>query len=240
MKKILIIGHSHVNALIVASKNYCKEYFEFYSIPRDGLEGVFKLIPLDYDSVFFLIEGNYHNIYSLVDLPIRFDFNLPDHLIKDSSSPCYDVLINHFNKSITVLPYGIVLSQLSEDLRFVFSLTEKLHKAFKLVNCYLMEPPPPVPASHVISFPHPFEEMIRVHGIARPEFRFKIYLTYLDAIRTNASRLNLRYIEVPIDAIAFSDGFLKDFYLHTDATHANEAYGKLVLNQILTLRGLIY
>jgi len=70
-------------------------------------------------------------------------------------------------------------------------------------------------------------------GLERPETRLKLWRMETRAIAKWASSEGLEFVPAPAGSYD-EDGFLHPQY-YSDATHANSAYGALVIDQIIAL-----
>jgi hypothetical protein len=70
-------------------------------------------------------------------------------------------------------------------------------------------------------------------GLERPESRLKLWLMEIRAMAKWAASEDLEFVEAPREAFDAS-GFLEP-RLYSDATHANDKYGALVIDQICAI-----
>ena len=176
------------------------------------------------DSVFLCSGGNAHNIFGLVNHPRPFDFvlktnpGLPLH-------PGYEVI-----------PSGIVDAALVNQGGFPESIW--VIKALKaliskpLVQC---ESPPPVPSTHYIGEnAGPFYEKILQYGVTPAPIRYKLWRLHSELLQRECKALNVGFISGPSSMID-GHGFLVERGWNNDATHANQHYGKKIIEQIVQL-----
>ena len=175
------------------------------------------------DSRLFLSTyGTYHNIWGLLRSGPDFDFLLDPH---DAPDPAGAVHI----------PHRAVASAFEAHLAKP-SFIRKMQKAAK-APVYLLSTPPPKGDNEFMlerlmsqkkkSYRGRAVEDI---GIERPLARLKLWQMEMQAIDRWASAEGMQFIPAPVAALDGS-GFLdKAFY--SDATHANERYGALVVDQI--------
>jgi hypothetical protein len=71
-------------------------------------------------------------------------------------------------------------------------------------------------------------------GIERPDARLKLWKLEVMLTRRWAKAKGVEFVEAPSECFN-SAGFLARKFYHDDATHANSAYGALVVRQILSI-----
>lgn len=223
MKKILIIGHSHIHALQKAGID--DEIFEFHQANGIEISALREINGDNYNSVVLLIDGNYHNIFGLVNLPEQFDFYLPDRI---------DLPVK---TNVQLLPVSLVHKIFERDMRFVLSFTSQLSQLFKNNIIYQIESPPPLPESHIIKYPDPFKEKIDQLGISSAVFRYKLWRLHSKIVHKHCETIGITFIDIPKET-QDTDGILLEKYCHFDATHTNALYGSLVLNQIRVINNM--
>ncbi|MBY0239729.1 MAG: hypothetical protein K2X55_10495 [Burkholderiaceae bacterium] len=226
MKKILVVGHSHMNALISAPS--VDEQFHFISF-HASRHGVYDERPVsdfqefnndDYSAVVFLLRGNRHVELGLVRHPTApFDFILPHRpdLPVDGSS--------------RLLPAGLVEQMLRRRISDEFEFFSQMRQFFSEKNCYRVESPPPLPNFYVEQYPAGFKDLIEAHGVAPESFRYKLWRMNSRLVRQHCMSIGATFIEAPGCSMD-GQGFLLPEYWREDPAHANSLYGDLVLNQI--------
>jgi hypothetical protein len=228
MKKILVLGHSHLAALKKAKP--VDNNFEFHRLPDQDQEVNALLSQLDsnnYRLVIFLIRGNYHNVFGLVNPPARFDFYLPENV----NLPVM--------KDVKVIPVNLVAKIFQVPaMNNAFSLAAKLAQFFKNNTIYQIESPPPLPEELVQKYPGPFKEKIAQRGISSAAFRYKLWRLHSKAVQENCEKIGISFLEIP-KGVQNNEGLLAEKYWNPDPTHGNELYGALVLNQIRALQNNI-
>lgn len=123
MKKILVVGHSHVNALKDSNP---EEGFEFCSlVGANGLANFVKknIPPSEYDALVCSIQGSQYNIFGLVKHQQPFDFYLSD----EPGLP--------IDEDAELLPLSLVTAVFKRDLRATFNIlnTIKKYPGLKLI-----------------------------------------------------------------------------------------------------------
>ena len=74
----------------------------------------------------------------------------------------------------------------------------------------------------------------RFFGVERPETRLKLWLLEAQLMTEWAESLGAGFLAPPA-AASDEDGFLGENYYSDDVTHANAAYGALVLDQVAAI-----
>ncbi len=226
MKKILIVGHSHIGALKNSNQG---DDFEFCSLVGPSGVSDFKkkpISPSDYDALVFSIHGSHYNIFGLVRHLQPFDF----YLAEESELPIDD--------QAELLPMGIVESvfkrHLAGALGSVYSILDYAVKG-STFKAYFLESPPPISSEeHIRKHPSSFRAAINNNGVSSAAFRYKLWRLQAKFVQEHCAALNVKYIPAPRES-QDAQGFLREEYWNIDPTHANDAYGALVLNQIRSL-----
>ncbi len=223
MKKILVIGHSHIHALKTAKT--VDETFDFYSLVTQGMKNLAQINANDYTSVIFSIVGNHHNIFGLLNHPEPFDFYLPEKI----NLPIIP--------NARLLPVSLVAKALECRMMPVFNITSTLLEFFK-TNIYQIESVPPIPSEeHIKKYPGVFKEKINQLGVSPAGFRYKLWRLHSKIMRENCQKMGITFIEVPKES-QDDDGLLSEKYWNVDPTHGNALYGDLVLNQIRAIHNM--
>ena len=93
----------------------------------------------------------------------------------------------------------------------------------------LVEPPPPLPRAHVLAYPKEFfRTLVDQKGMSSDALRRKVWRVQAAMMRADCERLGVSYVETPADVIG-PDGLLKRSLCGQDASHANEAYGEVMI-----------
>lgn len=227
-EKILVIGHSHMNAL--AAVDGAAADFDFVSFPvaekayqrRDPDE--FKtLAAADHAAVVFMLGGSTHVNLGMLNPPEDpFDFYLP----QEGHVP--------FNRQARLLPVDLVMCLLKRHLKEFCDYQSELAILFTGHRLFHVESPPPCPAELIMKHPGGFAERLRERGLAPTAHRYKFWRLQSKAMREYCAACDMHYVSVPPDT-QDADGCLAAPYLREDPTHANSAYGLLVLEQLRAL-----
>lgn len=245
MQKILVIGHSHLNAIDRAVKTAATESAipkgialrcirltgKTFRPPLIRTEGAWYLnkaiVDLltrhRWDFVVSCIGGNGHNVVGLLNHPIKFDFVLPS---------CPELPIAEGHEILpSMLVTGILRRQVGPNLRLLAAVRD----AFKGPMIHL-ESPPPVPSEeHIRSNPSSFKDRIDRFGVSPALLRYKLWRVHSAIYRQECRRLGIRFLPVPRKT-QDAQGMLVKAAWNVDPTHGNTWYGLRVLRQLAYLR----
>ncbi|PPD50475.1 MAG: hypothetical protein CTY16_01600 [Methylobacter sp.] len=223
MKKILVIGNSHIAALRTAKT--VDETFAFHSIKDKLADVISGLDPDNYGLVIISIAGNDHNVFGLLNHPQPFDFYLPEN-------PHLPI-----NPDARLLPASLVSKTLQYRMASIFSATPTLLGHFKK-PIYQIESPPPIPSdAHIQKYPGKFKNMIAQQGVSPAAFRYKLWRLHSKIVSDHCQKRGIFFIEAPKEA-QDAQGYLQEQYWNLDSTHGNALYGDLVLNQIRAIHNM--
>jgi hypothetical protein len=97
--------------------------------------------------------------------------------------------------------------------------------------------PPPVGNNDwIMENPGIFEDALQQNGASPPAYRLQVYELWCQGIRGHCSRLGLRFAGLPPEVFT-ADGFLQECFYDVEPSHANAAYGALVLKYVAGLAG---
>lgn len=254
---IIIAGHSHVGALIggrewegilspVGIGNADREVTDEGGplIPIEGHERVFGLrgswprTDAYWDelvdnaagkSIALVWAGNYYNALFMVEQPIPFDF-VPRTLQRLP-----------VNENAVIIPEALVRARLSAEMRAEMAgaiveakggATEKIQllgvqpvldriKRQPDARVAMVGPPPPqVLPSECLG-----------HRITPSVIRLKLWQVETELLREEAEQAGIDFITAP-DLVRDEDGYLKPELGSGDGTHANTAYGQIMLDEL--------
>ena len=236
MSPAIVIGQSHVNAIADAlaqgadtgSKISLYRLESKGGVPEPGTISTSEAVALvggiePPTPVFLSVLGTYHNILGLLRSGEEFDFLLGRDDVGDSTGA------THIPHRAIANAFETVFSE-SNTLR-------RLREAAK-APLYLLSTPPPKQCNAFIleSFmrqkkPTYRGKSVEDIGIEAPEKRAKLWLMETQLLRRWAKAHGMEFVPAPPRAL--SEGrFLNRDYYSTDVTHANAAYGALVVEQI--------
>lgn len=174
------------------------------------------------DVLVSVIGGNQHAVFSTIQHPRYFDFIDPDNGEEAISAKFEQV------------PYRALYEYFSSSLRRGDGATILALKAATRAKVLHLIAPPPKKKNNFIEHYHDTHfasEGISSHGVSDPRLRLKFWKLQNRAVEEICAEEGIETLEPP-PAACDSDGFLeRDFYAG-DATHANVAYGELVLQQL--------
>lgn len=239
MPRIVILGDSHVIAIaqalahhfIVPPSGLTVEVLRL-SHPVLGLAGDIddaKMIPLAAtltaeDVIVTLFGGNHYNVLGLIQHTIPFDVMMPD------------------DPAPTIPGAQIIPHRLMRDVFATRCETDvapqlaALRAATTARMICLLPPPPKQDTAHILKGAGTFFRSRGVAdlGVSPAGLRLKLWQMEQDALAAWCGAKAITVLPPPRDAVD-SEGYLDRLYYHKDATHANTAYGALVLRDLLAL-----
>lgn len=241
---IIIAGHSHVNALFGGITDG-----EIRLSPIAGRDGVFGLhgpFPRTEsywnalaqhargNTVALVWQGNEHNYYFLIEQPPRFDF-VPRSL---PSVP--------LSEDAVIVPEALVRAKLQCFREHLHTLLTTLRQQPDSRITVIGTPPPKGDNEHLhrllaTEFPfiqHSAEATVEQVTLTAPTVRLKLWQVLQEIYKEQAEDDGAEFIPVP-EAVVDKVGYLRPEFWADDATHANTAYGEVVLDYLVaTLAGL--
>ena len=229
-KGITIIGMSHTNAIKKAVSELdtsipfkvinlnLPEYKEKYMISGKASQSLAEFCEDSY--VFSMVAGNHHNVLGLIEHPKKLDFYMPgDNELKKSDR--------------MILPYNMIYEHISDSLTGALNNITRIKEMACCRITHISSPPPIYDETHLINNPGIFKEKLHL-GITPPDIRKKLYDIHTIVFESYCSKNNIGILKPPSEALD-EQGFLQEKYWANNPTHANEKYGKLVVDQILDL-----
>jgi hypothetical protein len=232
--RIIIIGDSHTRALknhMERSQDFnnYKNLYEIYWLTsaknekngkRHGdlsFEKAKELISTltEEDCLVFSLLGTAHNIYGLLKHNIPFTTCKHTHIANQELIP-YNVIKQFYldfmkkNKSIDIL-------------RSIASRCKLIH---------MSTPPPKRSNQFIMENSHAYRD-ISVNEVTLNENtnRLAMWQIEMDALATYCIEAGMEILPPPKEVLD-EEGFLKDIYYSSDATHANIKYGRQVIAQL--------
>ena len=235
---VLVVGQSHTAAIQKAAKThretwpdeprtriihtlaepYRSEGQEFGPLARAAIE---EQIARHQPRLVSMLGGNAHNMISLLRHARPYDFIL--HGEAEAGPP--------IDPDCELVPEALVRAALEERLQTDFWRLDRLHEiAGPFIH---VESPPPVISeafirdrAEVYFRDYNDQEIVPAsHGI-----RWRIWRLNSRIMREKVEAMGCRFMSVPPEALD-ADGFLR-LDLAADPTHANEAYGELLIRAI--------
>lgn len=232
MPRALVIGNSHTASMTSAWKDNEYKPIDIYWLknkkqPDRGnieFDDAIKLIKTlsDDDFLFISLIGTYHNIMGLIKHPIPFDFyESPDSVDR----PRQDYFL---------IPHNVMRSEMDRMLEGSGTV-KALAKSAGCVT-YIISPPPPKGNHEFISTRTRAYRgtLLDSASINDAAIRAKIWRLEMNRMADWATSNSMRFLPVPAGSLS-GEGYLAEEYYGSDVTHANEAYGALVLDQIAAI-----
>ena len=191
-------------------------------IAVDGFIGLLRSIESAQENncLFSMVLGNEHS--HLVQHAVPYDFYLP------------------WNQNLELLPdtqpvaYEIIRRQMEQALSYQIACVAIMRTLLPNLRLVHVLPPPPIESEiQLLKTPEIFGEQLTRFGITPFSIRLKYYLLAVDILRQALNPFGVELLEAPPEAVS-ANGGLKDEYVY-GATHANEAYGELVIKQMQAL-----
>jgi hypothetical protein len=232
MRKILVLGHSHIAALSNGYRIYppgvpmefAGLYHQAYDPPVAGGQLTPALAARVRDAGADLhvavIGGNAHFALSLLNHPQRFDLVLPE-------APELPV-----EAGATLLPANLVQAQLEQLTAADLALLTAYRAAVsgRLVH---IESPPPVPSeAHIRNHPDTFGAAIAANGVSPALVRYKFWRMHSRLWRAACARLGVEFLSVPAQ-MCDAAGMMIEAAWNPDPTHGNALYGGAVITKLL-------
>ena len=240
-RRIFIIGDSHTDALkrvlklreansdakldIVAYRySKMKNGAEIGDLSTEQAEKMVSELT-NADLLISTTGGNQHQMLGLVRHPVLFDFHIPG----EYATSLLD--------GAEAIPYGALWEVFERGLRGKDG--ERLLRLRAAAGCpviHLAPPPPKEDESHILRrFETAFAEKgIAEFGVTPASVRLKLWQLQVRVLASLCAEWNIQLLPPPAGTQT-PDGYLKPEFYANDATHANEAYGELVLRQLEAL-----
>jgi hypothetical protein len=232
--RITIVGMSHVEALrralppdqdriTLINLNLKRDLLPFIA-GGEWLDAEERIRPrfkaaLDRGGHFVsLLGGNAHNVIGLIEHPVRYDFVEPD-AAEAAPAP-----------GRQLVPYDAMWALLEARVAPFLRWLGELAPHFAGRRLHVSSPPPIASARHIEQFPGVFAKKIR-QGVAPAALRAKLFRLNSTMFQAECAGLGVDFLPPPAAALD-ADGLLTAGYWGQDPTHGNEAYGRLVLQQI--------
>ena len=170
--------------------------------------------------------GNGYNSLAMLQHPTPFNFYWPEMDFDEAGL-----------EKAEEIPFDLVKAQVKDVAENEALVFWREFNALAKCPVFLLLPPPPVKEEfHIRAYPGAFGERVQKYGISPPGLRLKIYMLYMQVIAEAVKNTQTTIIEAPIAAL--SGGYLAQTYWAEDPTHANAAYGALILDELRKKAGL--
>ena len=168
------------------------------------------------DFVLLSMGGNEHNVLSMRQTTPRFDF-----VSRDEPEATVD-------PTAEIVPEAAIRETLANYMRENMRVLQAIRAASGL-PMVLVEPPPPLPRAHVLAYPKEFfRTQLDQAGMSSDALRRKVWRVETRMLRAASVELGVAWLETPSDMFG-ADGLLKASACGQDASHANEAYGEVMI-----------
>ena len=220
-RKILVLGHSHTNALSMALAETPDPSFQVINVntldeqsdlTRQGLLRLSKPTHL-----VSMVGGNTYYQVALLEHPQR---------LQVLSGP-EDTDLDPERHLVT---YQMMRDFLANACRGHFQLIARMQEVYELPLTHVISPPP-LAAADLSDILPPAYRKNGSAGTVPPLLRLKIYQMKSEIIREFCASRSFGVIGPPAEACD-EQGFLRDAYRSFTATHAGKEYGHLVMKQI--------
>ncbi len=228
--RLLVIGHSHTNALSATLNQAPNPAFRVIHLNRSEdrslLEAADPLASFRGDfepsHVVSMIGGNTYHKIALLEHDTKIQvFEGPEDTDYDPDR----YLVHH----------GVMREILESYAGLHTWMLERLKEKVALPIIHLLSPPP-LGLEDISGFLPPAYQSLGSQSAVPPAQRLRFYRMHCGILRDHCQGLGIRVLEPPAAAVD-SAGFLKDAYVAETATHANHRYGGLVLQQLLEVTG---
>ena len=237
MKSLLLIGHSHVQAIISGDAAQALPLLNLQVLhARDPLyapwanweAGALVINPaliasiagaiarIRPDAVAVNIDGSQHFVLGAVSHLRKFDFVLPDR----EDLP--------LELGAEIVPYDLMRQVFMHEQRNVLKLLVEV-RAMASMPVYYLSVPPAIATFVEEHMPETWGKM-RALGSPGAAMRFKLWTLYMDVVRELCGAMDVSFLPPPADVMD-RDGFLLEAF-DGDGLHGNAEYGKAVLRQL--------
>jgi len=168
------------------------------------------------DTLISIIYGNEQSDMALTS-------SLPEYDFAPFDEPAAGQPIDRIHIANVMSQFGSLVTAPLACLRSALPAAKILHIA----------PPPPLLDPGIAARLEGFGAEVSSGKLARPSLRRKIHRTYIDVLRAQLERLQVRVVEPDYDAVC-EDGYLRPAFAD-GLTHGNRAYGERMAMRIAQL-----
>jgi hypothetical protein len=236
-RKVLIVGDSHMGAIKTALEEYSStnDSFTFSTIrlprkdaePHPGeirLPQVIERFAADPEEIALVmaLRGNQYNTLGLIQHPRPFDIEMAD------------VPVPVADEGVEMIPVATMDAYFRDSLRSGYGKhLVTLAQSSKVPVLCLQSPAPKEDNGHILQGAETFfvANGVSQFGVSPPALRLKLWTLQSRALAELCAEIGITFLPNP-EGTRDSAGFLSREFYAGDATHANERYGRLVLQQI--------
>lgn len=168
--------------------------------------------------IFSSFKGSEHSVVSMIKRPVTWDFLYGEMKIEEG-------------KAVVAYEDMLEVGKIRQTETILALRAMRVMRPHARI--FHIAPPPPIRSSEwIASHPEIFGDLIAQYGLSSPAFRLKIYSFFLDVLERELAVFGVSLMRPPAAGVD-EDGFLRNEFW-SGATHANEGYGRLVKEQILS------
>jgi hypothetical protein len=234
--KLMIVGDSHSTAVAEAASDWGAAEFSSVAVlripskrgehagtPMDEIEDAVRSLE-ERDLLCSMVGGNQHQMIGLIQHEIPFDIIEPGGTV-------------HATERL-LIPYGAMFDTFYEHISEGRD-GKHMRSLRGAARCRMVHAAPPPPKEEEADILKKYQTVfwalgIVEKGISPPQLRAKLGRLQVDVLGKICREMGIELIEPP-PGTQSNDGFLFPQYHANDATHANAAYGRLVLDQLAAM-----
>ncbi len=243
-RSLLLIGHSHVQAIISGNASQAQPELELevlqardpqYAPWANWEAGALVVNPalvasisatiarIRPDAIAVTIDGSQHFVLGAVSNPRKFDFILPNR----EDLP--------LEPGAEIIPYDLMRRVFMHEQRNVLKLLSEIRAAAS-VPVYYLSLPPAIATFVEAHMPETWPKMQEL-GSPGAAMRLKLWVLYMDVVRELCGEMGVTFLFPPAET-KDSDGFLLETF-DEDGLHGNAQYGAAVLRQLASAIGAV-
>ena len=219
-RPIIIVGSSHTHAVAKAIEARGDRDIGVLHIParEAGKFGAPLLARYQPRVAVSMLRGNEHHVFAMLEHEEPFDFHLPE--------------ARGVIEGRRIVPLAEVRAALASSLARTLEGLDLIMQRWAVPTMHLASPPPlerDEDIAPALASLAPRRGV--VPRLAPASVRAKVYVLRNQIVREHCLALGVRFVPPPGAAVS-PRGFLRRSFWSSDPTHANTAYGYLVLEQI--------
>lgn len=221
----LLLGMSHVHAPQRALTEAEAQWFRVVDLNAERLDQARTMaerLALRWkfgavDVLCLCLGGNAHNVIGLMNHPQPF-WMVPGP------------------QNGQLVPLDMMRRHIQVEYDRFMTMAESLIQIFPDARRVMVAAPPPFgDTDHIRRHPGIFRDKLRL-GFSPDAHRLRLYAMQCAVQKAQADAIGADYVTPPPEAVD-DRGFLRRDYFNADPTHGNTAYGRLLLDRILSLSG---